>query len=91
MPIPLSEHQFLAILNASLTLPPADRDQFWAQVADELRDKPIGDGSVGRAIRIVQARFPHPEPSHEPHSAWRGTKMQPPRRQTQRPRGRDAA
>jgi hypothetical protein len=74
MSIPISEKQFLAILNASLALPPADRDQFWAQVADELRGKPVGDGTVGRAIRIVQVRFPHPEPSQEPHSAWRGTK-----------------
>jgi hypothetical protein len=46
---------------------------------------------VGRAIRVVQVRFPHPEPSHEPHSSWRGTKKQPLRRQPQGPRGRDAA
>jgi hypothetical protein len=33
------------ILNASLALGSADRDQFWAQVADELRGKEIGDGA----------------------------------------------
>ena len=45
----------------------ADRDQFIARVHAELRGQPIGDGSIGRAIRIVQASFPHPEPERKPH------------------------
>jgi hypothetical protein len=74
MPIPLSESQFLAIANAALALCPGDRDRFWMEVAVELKGKPIGDGSVGCAIRAVQARFPHPNTGHAPHSSWRNKK-----------------
>ena len=67
-PIPITEPQFLAIANAAAALcTAADRDQFIARVHAELRGQPIGDGSIGRAIRIVQASFPHPEPDREPH------------------------
>jgi hypothetical protein len=62
MPIPLSQPQFLAIANAAAALCPADRDPFIAAVAAELHGLPIGDGTVGRAIREVQGRFSHPEP-----------------------------
>jgi hypothetical protein len=63
MPIALSEPQYLAIFNAACALCPADRDQFIAAVARELIGQPVGDGSVGCAIRAVQVRFAHPEPS----------------------------
>jgi hypothetical protein len=66
-PIRISELQFFAIANAAAALCPSDRDQFIARVHAELRGQPIGDGSIGRAIRIVQASFPHPEPDREPH------------------------
>jgi hypothetical protein len=63
MPILLSAPQFLAIANAAAVLFPADRDPFIAAVAAELAShQPIGDGTVGRAIRAVQGRFHHPEP-----------------------------
>ena len=74
MPIPLLESQFLAIANAALALSPGDRDHFLAEVAAELKGKPIGDGSIGCAIRAVQARFPHPHTGHAPHSSWRNKK-----------------
>ena len=69
MPIPLSQPQFLAITNAAAALYPADRDPFIAAVAAELDGQPIGDGTIGRAIRDVQCRFDHPEPEHWP-SRW---------------------
>ena len=67
MPIPLSQPQFLAIANAAAALCPSDRDSFIAAVAAELAGHwPIGDGTIGRAIREVQGRFPHPEPEPLP-------------------------
>jgi hypothetical protein len=62
MSIKLSGPQFLAIANAGAALCPLDRDQFFAAVASELQGRPIGDGSVGCAIRAAQAAFPRPEP-----------------------------
>jgi hypothetical protein len=64
--IPLSQPQFLAIANAAAALCPSDRDPFIAAVAAELHGLPIGDGTVGRAIRAVQANFSHPEPDRAP-------------------------
>ena len=66
-PLAVTETQFLAIANAAAALCPSDRDQFIARVHAELRGQPIGDGTIGRAIRIVQASFPHPEFEREPH------------------------
>ena len=66
VPIPVSEPQFLAIANAAAALCPSDRDQFIARVHAQLRGQPIGDGSIGRAIRSVQVSFPHPEPERDP-------------------------
>ena len=67
VPIPISELQYLAIANAAAALCPSDRDQFIARVHAELRGQPIGDGTIGRAIRAAQVNFPHPEPVPEPH------------------------
>jgi hypothetical protein len=67
VPIPISELQYLAIANAAAALCPSDRDQFIARVHAELRGQPIGDGTIGRAIRAAQVNFPHPEPAPEPH------------------------
>ena len=72
--IPLTETQYLAIANAARALALADHAAFLQAVADELKGKPIGDGSVGCAIRIAQERFPHPETAHAPHSSWRRKK-----------------
>jgi hypothetical protein len=62
MPILLSPPQFLAIANAAAALFPTDRDAFIAAVAVELDGQPIGDGTIGRAIRATQVKFAHPEP-----------------------------
>ena len=67
VPIPISELQYLTIANAAAALCPSDRDQFIARVHAELRGQPIGDGTIGRAIRAAQVNFPHPEPEPEPH------------------------
>jgi hypothetical protein len=74
--IPVTEPQYLAIANAAAALRPSDRDQFVAAVHAELRGQPIGDGTVGRAIRIVQASFPHSEPDREPHVRPRARKAE---------------
>ena len=66
VPIPISELQYLAIASAAAALCPSDRDQFIARVHAELRGQPIGDGTIGRAIRAVQVNFPHPEPDQSP-------------------------
>jgi hypothetical protein len=73
MPIPLSQSQFLAIANAAAALYPGDRDPFITAVAAELHRLPIGDGTVGRAIRAVQGRFHHPEPAPTP-ARWQRDK-----------------
>jgi hypothetical protein len=65
MPIPITELQYLAIANAA-ALCPSDRDQFVAAVARKLEGKPVGDRSIGCAIRIAQSKFSHPEPERVP-------------------------
>ncbi len=55
--IALTESQFLHITNAAKALAPADQVAFVEAVASSLRDQVIGDGSVGRAIRIAQLQF----------------------------------
>jgi hypothetical protein len=70
MPIALSQPQFLAIANAAAALNPVDRDQFIVAIAAELAGMPIGDGSIGRAIREVQCRFSHPEPDQGQTPRW---------------------
>jgi hypothetical protein len=67
MAIQINEAQLCAIFAAANALHPADRDQFIAAVAVELGGQAIiGDGSVGRAIRAAQLKFPHPEPEQLP-------------------------
>ena len=68
-PISITEPQFLAIANAAAALCPSDRNRFVAAVHAELAGQPIGDGSIGRAIRIAQIKFSHPEPEPVP-SRW---------------------
>ena len=69
--IALTESQFLHIANAAKALAPTDQPTFFEKVADALRDVAIGDGSVGRAIRIAQLQFPHPEVEAAPRSRRR--------------------
>jgi len=73
MPIPLSAAQLAAIATAAAILYPEHRDAFVAAVVDELHHHPIGDGTVGRAIRAVQGRFAHPEPPEVP-ARWQRDK-----------------
>jgi hypothetical protein len=72
--VQLTESQFLAISNAARAVAPTDDAAFFQAVADELKGKPVGDGSVGCAIRIAQTKFKHPETAHAPHSSWRRKK-----------------
>jgi hypothetical protein len=66
-PISLTETQFLAIVNASAALCPADRDGFIAAVAAALQGQTIvGDGTIGRVVRDCQLKFPHPEVERVP-------------------------
>jgi hypothetical protein len=73
MPVQISEAQLCAIFAAANALHPADRDPFIVAVATELTGQPIGDGSVGRAIRNAQAKFTHPEPEQLPPRWARAT------------------
>jgi hypothetical protein len=62
VPILLTAPQFAAIANAAAALCPVDRDPFLLAVAAALQDQLIvGDGTIGRIVREVQLRFPHPE------------------------------
>ena len=54
--------------------PCSDHAAFFEAVADELKGKPIGDGSVGCAIRVAQAKFTHPKTAHAPHTSWNRNK-----------------
>jgi hypothetical protein len=76
MPVVLTRPQFVQVANAAACLYPPDRDLFISAVAAELEGRPIiGDGDVGRAIRDVQLKFPHPEP--EPVSMTRWSRDKP--------------
>ena len=50
MLIPISEIQWLQIANAAEALNPHDRAPFVARIARELEGKPIGEGTVARAV-----------------------------------------
>jgi hypothetical protein len=89
--IPLTEVQYLAITNAARALVVADHAAFLQAVADELKGKPIGDGSIGCAIRFAQARFTHPQTAHAPHSSWRRKKSPHETKTPQRRGPKDAA
>jgi hypothetical protein len=56
----ISESQFLKVENAAQWLCPADRDQFFAAVADELRGQELADGAVTRAITKAFRQFYKP-------------------------------
>jgi hypothetical protein len=62
----LTAPQIAAIATAAAILYPTDRDAFIAAVTAELEGQPIGDGTIGRAIRAVQPKFAHPEPEAPP-------------------------
>ena len=83
--IPLTETQFLAIANAAHALALTDHAAFFQAVAGELKGKPIGDGSIGCAIRAAQAKFTHPKTAHAPHTSWRRKKSPHGKETTQGP------
>ena len=58
--ISVTEGQFLKIEHASAWLCPADRDQFFAAVADELRGRELDDGLVTRSICTAFKKFYRP-------------------------------
>jgi hypothetical protein len=59
-PIRIAESQYLKIENSAQWLCPADRDQFFAAVADELRGRVLDDGLVTRSICMAFKRFYRP-------------------------------
>ena len=70
MSISVSEIQWLQIANAAEALSPADREPFVTRIARELEGKPIGEGTVARAVAIsFKAFFIPPEIPHLP-SRW---------------------
>ncbi len=58
--IPIPETEFLQLCAASTWLCPADRDQFFAAIADALAGHEIGPGSTGRAICAAFEKFYQP-------------------------------
>jgi hypothetical protein len=56
-PIPLSDDEMDAVYRACGPIAPDRRGGFLQALAAELRDKPIGPGSVHRAIVVVQRQY----------------------------------
>jgi hypothetical protein len=56
-PLALTDAQMDAIMLAAKPLPHRARRAFLEALATDLRDRPLGDGAVHRAIRIVQRRY----------------------------------
>jgi hypothetical protein len=66
-PISLSDDQLSALLRCAEPLPPQDGDRFLRRVAELLRGRPIGDGTVALAARQAQAElFKPPQMIHSP-------------------------
>jgi hypothetical protein len=59
-PLPIPEALFHKIENASQWVCPTDRDEFFACVAEELRGRELGEGSVTRGIVAAFKRFYRP-------------------------------
>jgi hypothetical protein len=72
-PISLSDDQLSAVMVAAGTINPRRRSAFLRALAQELAGRPaIGDGSLHRAIAVVQPRFHDPlsvNTRHEPRPA----------------------
>jgi hypothetical protein len=58
--VSVTESQYLKIEHASAWLCPADRDQFFAAVADDLRGHELDDGLVTRSITKAFRQFYKP-------------------------------
>jgi hypothetical protein len=56
-PIALSDAQLDAIMRACVPLRPDDRGAFLERVAEQLRDREIGDGAVYLAVARAQKEF----------------------------------
>jgi hypothetical protein len=61
-PISLSDDQLAAVMRATEVLEPYRRSAFLVALAQLLRSEPqpVGDGSLGRAIRQLQHEFRDP-------------------------------
>jgi hypothetical protein len=76
-PISLSDDQLSTVMKAAAPLDPHRRSAFLVALATMLRSEPqpIGDGSLGRAIRQLQPTFHDPlsvgSPMAEPRSRRR--------------------
>ena len=65
-PISLSDDEMTAVCAACAPIAPDRRGGFLQALAAELRDKPIGPGSVHRAIVVVQRAYFDPSLATEP-------------------------
>jgi hypothetical protein len=56
-PIKLTDEQLAVITRGAEPLHPRDRSDYLRAVATELNGHEIGDGTVGRAVALAQARY----------------------------------
>jgi hypothetical protein len=76
-PISVTSNQFDHILSVAQPLAAGQREAYAVDVATTLRGQPIGDGSVGRAVRKAFAtHFIPPELPKAP-SNWAGKDARP--------------
>jgi hypothetical protein len=76
-PITVTSSQFDHILSVAQPLAAGQREAYAVDVATSLQGQPIGDGSVGRAVREAFAtRFIPPELPKAP-SNWAGKDARP--------------
>ena len=60
-PLALSDSQMSAVMVAAGTIDPRRRSAFLQALAEELRGQPVvGDGSLHRAIALLQPKFHEP-------------------------------
>ena len=74
MTISVSEIQWLQIANAAEALSPADRESFVTHIVRELEGKPIGEGTVARAVATSFKVFFIPPEFRAYRRAGRGAK-----------------
>jgi hypothetical protein len=72
-PISLTDDQLSTVMKAAEPLDPHRRSAFLVALATMLRSEPqpVGDGSLGRAIRFLQHEFRDPmcvAAKHQPHT-----------------------
>jgi hypothetical protein len=56
-PLALTDEQLNAVMAAAAVIDPRRRGAFLEALAEQLRGQPVGDGSLHRAIALLQPRF----------------------------------